>query len=377
MNIQTLLFSTLAIIHFTLGIALVFISRFYKERGIEYVYLNILLRAVYLAAPVLIFLDKNLEWITLITGPLKVLSIPLTWLYFSKLGEINKKPGTADLLHLTVPMVVLLVSLVVFPSQSQQESLGSYEFFNNFLTLSWRQCSNYSNLFVNTRFIVFIQSILYTILISKLYHNYIKRIKQNASWMPDYYSTWVRYGAVFIAVNGVFEGLSFWGIYNIPILFFMAAIPMVAISLFLFLHAFLHEDLAEIISSEEKSIDKKNIEINNNEEKDQQHLEGIMLAEEPFLNPKLTLVQLSILTGIPKYRLPQLFKNSGFDNFHSFVNYYRVEKSKELLLNLPNQMTIDSVSDAAGFNSRSSFFRIFKETTGMSPKQYLDSKGNS
>jgi len=37
---------------------------------------------------------------------------------------------------------------------------------------------------------------------------------------------------------------------------------------------------------------------------------------------------------------------------------------------------IDSVISQSGFNSRSTFYRVFKETTGLSPGAFLAQKRN-
>lgn len=34
--------------------------------------------------------------------------------------------------------------------------------------------------------------------------------------------------------------------------------------------------------------------------------------------------------------------------------------------------TIDSIAEASGFNSRSTFYRVFQNVFGMSPSQYLE-----
>ncbi len=364
MPIQPIVFSTLAIIHFTLGIALLLISQFYPQKGIEYVSSNILLRAVYLSVPVMVAFNTDLSWLLYITGTFKVIFIPLIWIYFYKLGKKDKNMQPRDWLHFTIPVILLIISVFITPAFPNQNPSANHSFFDNLLKSGWVPYNRYSNLFVNARIISFIQAIVYayqSVLLYRKFKLHINRITFSTS--P--HLVWMRYVIVIIATSCIIEALSLFGAQHNRVVFIASSFFMFAISLFLFLHAFLHKGLSEI-------------ELHTNPEtptksgNDIQFLDAFMKSRELFLDPKLTISQLSAYSGIPKYRLTLLVKKSGYDNFHSYINYYRVEKSKELLQSLPNEMTIDSVSSAAGFNSRSSFFRLFKESTGMSPRQYLE-----
>lgn len=60
----------------------------------------------------------------------------------------------------------------------------------------------------------------------------------------------------------------------------------------------------------------------------------------------------------------------GIDSYKNLINYYRVENAKNLLRN--TETSISYISYNSGFESNSSFYRIFKETTGLSPGKYRD-----
>ena len=61
-------------------------------------------------------------------------------------------------------------------------------------------------------------------------------------------------------------------------------------------------------------------------------------------------------------------------NFYQLVNEYRVEEFKSLLQNAKwKKDTLLTLAMEAGFNSKSSFNRIFKEITGQTPSQYQKS----
>jgi AraC-like DNA-binding protein len=59
-------------------------------------------------------------------------------------------------------------------------------------------------------------------------------------------------------------------------------------------------------------------------------------------------------------------------NFRNLVNEYRVEEVKTRL-NDPRsiQLSLLGIAYECGFNSEASFYRIFKNVVGVSPKEYL------
>ncbi len=106
-----------------------------------------------------------------------------------------------------------------------------------------------------------------------------------------------------------------------------------------------------------------------------QKIEKHFKEAKPFTNPDYNLQLLTNELAISRQNLSQTI-NEVFDkNFYQLVNEYRVEEFKRLS-NLPQyqHLTLLGLALEAGFNSKSSFNRIFKETTGQTPSQYLKSK---
>jgi AraC-like DNA-binding protein len=56
-------------------------------------------------------------------------------------------------------------------------------------------------------------------------------------------------------------------------------------------------------------------------------------------------------------------------NFNTFVNTYRVEEVKRLLVDYPEK-TVLQIAHEAGFNSKSSFYDSFTRFTGLTPVEY-------
>lgn len=101
-------------------------------------------------------------------------------------------------------------------------------------------------------------------------------------------------------------------------------------------------------------------------------IEKYMAGEKPYLNEDLNLTNLAEPLGFSPNRLSQIL-NEGFgENFYRFINRYRVEESKRLLLDQAfKHYNILGIAYQAGFSTKSTFNKTFKELTGLSPSEFL------
>ncbi len=96
-----------------------------------------------------------------------------------------------------------------------------------------------------------------------------------------------------------------------------------------------------------------------------------MEKNKPYLDPKLTISQLSEKTGIPAHHISQIINEHLDKNFFEFVNSYRIDEVKrKISQNLNKQYTLLAIAFDSGFNSKSSFNSIFKKYMGITPKEY-------
>lgn len=101
----------------------------------------------------------------------------------------------------------------------------------------------------------------------------------------------------------------------------------------------------------------------------------IMKEEKPYLDPELSIIALSAKLNIHPHKLSKLINSQLQQNFFDFINRYRVEEFKTLALNTDYQhYSILAIAFEAGFNSKASFNRIFKNITGHTPSQYMNDK---
>ena len=101
-----------------------------------------------------------------------------------------------------------------------------------------------------------------------------------------------------------------------------------------------------------------------------------MEQEKPFLEEGLTLKDLAERTGISLRDLSRIVNEKLHKNFNDFINFYRVEEAKQLLLlQGEKEMSILDIAFEVGFNSKSSFNSVFKKQTGMTPS-FFKKKGD-
>ncbi len=92
----------------------------------------------------------------------------------------------------------------------------------------------------------------------------------------------------------------------------------------------------------------------------------------PYVNGKLSLKEVADSLSISPNYLSQVINENLNKNFFDFVNQYRVEYVKKLIVNPDySHLTILGVALESGFNSKSSFNNIFKKYTGFTPTQFI------
>jgi AraC-like DNA-binding protein len=99
---------------------------------------------------------------------------------------------------------------------------------------------------------------------------------------------------------------------------------------------------------------------------------GFMEEDKPYLNPELSLPALAQSLDIPRNQLSTVINQVHQKNFYEFVNQYRIDEVKKLMTNPSNKhLKLMSLAYDAGFNSKATFNRIFKQMTKLTPSEYI------
>lgn len=99
----------------------------------------------------------------------------------------------------------------------------------------------------------------------------------------------------------------------------------------------------------------------------------LMEQERPFLNSNLKSSDIAARLDVPVRTITDSIQQARNQKFAEFINAYRVDYVKQLLAAQPDAK-VEVLATEAGFSSKTTFFRIFKEVTGMTPTEW---KANS
>lgn len=221
-------------------------------------------------------------------------------------------------------------------------------------------------------------SVFYAIKIIK----YIKKHKKDAE---NYYSNldgkllnWANGVIVFFLVFnaswfvGIFQEDAFYEEYTYPIL---SAVNVI----FIFWIGISGLRQSKIIGSRNESSteelktepDVSSIQREEVQDKDFQRLTHVMIEKAYYKEPNLSLADLAKTLQLPQRKLSQLIRDNADQNFNQFVNYYRVEEAKKLLKDASyNNLSMLGIAYDAGFNSKASFFSVFKKFTSVTPNTF-------
>jgi AraC-like DNA-binding protein len=93
--------------------------------------------------------------------------------------------------------------------------------------------------------------------------------------------------------------------------------------------------------------------------------------KKPYLNPDYSLQMMAEDLNISRHKLSEAINNGQKKNFYKLINEFRVEEVKEMLANSAfSHYSVLGIGLECGFNSKTSFNRIFKEETGLTPTEY-------
>ncbi len=123
---------------------------------------------------------------------------------------------------------------------------------------------------------------------------------------------------------------------------------------------------------ERKQENYKNPRLGSGEkQKIRKALETFFQQGKPYLDSRLTITMVSEKLDLPRHKITEVLNTDIGKNFYRFVNEYRVEEVKSMLSNPAyNHYSIEAIGYECGFNSKSAFFSVFKDLTGMTPAQY-------
>jgi len=103
-------------------------------------------------------------------------------------------------------------------------------------------------------------------------------------------------------------------------------------------------------------------------------LKEVVAANRLYEDADLTLATLAEKLKVPPHDLSRIINIGLEKNFSDFINEFRVREVVRKMKGPDlDQLTLLGIAYDAGFNSKTTFNRVFKEMTGKTPKEYKNS----
>ena len=99
-------------------------------------------------------------------------------------------------------------------------------------------------------------------------------------------------------------------------------------------------------------------------------LENILIQDKIYKDPLLTIHKLALRVETNPHYLSQLINSEYKKTYSDLINSYRIDEAKKLLTDKGHIYSIEKIAEESGFASPSSFFRVFKKNTGLTPTEY-------
>ncbi|MCB0640990.1 MAG: helix-turn-helix domain-containing protein [Phaeodactylibacter sp.] len=101
-------------------------------------------------------------------------------------------------------------------------------------------------------------------------------------------------------------------------------------------------------------------------------LKAMIEEEALYLNPAIHLKELADRLNTNTKYLSQVVNFHAGQNLQVFINAYRVKEAKSRLKDKQyKHLTLYGIAMLCGFKNKSTFYKVFKAHTGMTPMEYL------
>ena len=218
----------------------------------------------------------------------------------------------------------------------------------------------------------FITLIVYGVLIVIELVRYANRLKQCYAFPPVWRLGWpvlLLGGFVLVWVIEIFEYYRIWIMGGSSLFFQMAHLFVFILATAMVFKALVWPDsLTEL-----KWVESKYKYILSPKQKKAYlaALKTSMIEKQPYLEPRLTLTDLSKVSDIPPRHLSQILNDELSQNFYDFINSFRVRMVQAYMMDPEkSRKTILEMLYEAGFNSKTAFNTAFKKQTGMTPSDF-------
>ncbi len=164
--------------------------------------------------------------------------------------------------------------------------------------------------------------------------------------------------------------LVLYALFGWMFLFNVGLIFVTTVTIFIFLMGFRYPEFLYLLRQE---IKKKRYERSSIKGLDTIRIKGkltkLMEEDNLFCYENITIKKIADELNLTAHQLSEYLNNNMKMNFRTFINTYRIEDAKRLLLEEPDQ-TVLAIAFAVGFNSQSTFYSAFSKYVGITPQKF-------
>ncbi len=290
---------------------------------------------------------------------------PAFYLYIKSLTKPNFKLRWIQLLHL-IPFIIigaiilfLKVPLSIYSINFSEDLIFSLCFIL-VLIISWTAYNGLSAIMVNNH--------------RKNLANEFSNIEANAkiSWLLFVVSTYISF-CIIIFIFGVYTYFTKSGF------FYLYAASQIFYLVLVYVLGFYGLKQRTIYKKQSPPTELKyenSVLSDKKKERIKKDILRLFDEQKPYLDLEFNMNTLSELTGFPKHQITEVLSTEIKQNFFQFVNSYRIEAVKKQLANKNNPFSIEAIGYECGFNSKSTFYTIFKKHTGKTPSEFRKLNNN-
>lgn len=319
----------------------------------------------------------KLWWLSPFVSALPFTFAPLCYFYIKALTVPKFRFSWVHLLHVlpTGLAMVYYASVFFLPENTRLVFLHNIYF----------QTSPAAHVSV---FISLTQALVYILLCLRLFKRHSQRIKKSYSDLEKVDLAWIRHFVVlFIVIWVVTAGLQSFLPEELIVKKMDDAVTYFLLSLSIFAIGYrglsqpeIFDPRAQMQQEQAGPVKTKKYEKTGlspgQSVSVKERLLNLMKESRLYLDPTLTLPQLAEKMNLSVHQLSQVINDNMDQNFYRFINGYRV---KEAMQRLADSRTagdkLIKIAFDSGFNSLSTFNRIFKDLNGQSPSQYRKTNG--
>ncbi|GEM_PF-3214131 len=300
-----------------------------------------------------------------------LLFFPLMFLYIKSYLYKDARRFSKGLLHY-IPAVAYVVIFMPFfiKSSAEKVEMLMHGFPDWIITIQGV-----------LNIIIILQGILYSVLSLRMLHHFQYFRKQKLSKSQLQSVQWLRFfviANVFLWIIGASGALTEIVDISYPfnpfnIFYLGLTVLTIVISIFTIMRPQLfamEEDVVSLLTFNEE--DNKPIEDKEQKNRDYDFLLDYFSKEKPYLKNDLKMKDLVEGSGLTNKRITDLLNTRFEKSFFDLINEYRTNEAVRLIKDgFHKKHTLPHLAEEAGFNSKTTFNRIFKKHTGYTPSEYI------